>query len=230
MTRREVLALAAGCACVGTAARAQHPMPRPGGSAPVDPGVPADITLRIGEITLDLGFRRSVRTLAYNGQVPGPALRATVGRPLTVDVWNDHREQDIVHWHGFHIPPEVDGAYELGTPGVPPRGRQRYIFTPEPAGTQWYHSHHPAGRDLKKGTYTGQFGLFVLEDGREPGRHDAEVPLLFHEWDPRFTQNGPLDIQFRYFSINGKMLGRASPSVCANRSACCSDSSTRAPR
>jgi hypothetical protein len=74
----------------------------------------ADITLRIAEITLDLGLSRSVKTIAYNGQVPGPRLAARVGRPVTVDVYNDTRDEDIVHWHGLHVPPEVDGVYDRG--------------------------------------------------------------------------------------------------------------------
>jgi FtsP/CotA-like multicopper oxidase with cupredoxin domain len=193
MTRREFLAL--GCAYASGVHVAE-----------------ADISLRIGEITLDLAPGRSVRTLAYNGQVPGPLLRARRGRPLTVDVWNDSKEEDIVHWHGFHIPSEVDGAYEEGTPGVPPNGgHRRYVFVPEPAGTRWYHSHNSAGRNLKRSTYTGQFGLFVVEDDGEPAAYDAEVPILLHEWDPRFTRSGPTDVEFRYYSINGKMLGAGEP-------------------
>ncbi len=170
----------------------------------------ADITLRIGDITLELAPRRTVRTLAYNGQVPGPTLRARRGKPLTVDIWNDTREEDIVHWHGFHIPSDVDGAYEEGTPGVPPRGRRRYVFTPEPAGTRWYHSHNMAGRNLRRGTYTGQFGLFVVEGDSEPGAYDLEVPILLHEWEARFASGGG-DVEFRHFSVNGKMLGAGEP-------------------
>ena len=193
-------------------ASAQHD----GHSARAAPDAPqsfdgdADVTLRIGEITLDLAPGRSVRTLAYNGVVPGPAIRARRGRPFTVDVSNDTREEDIVHWHGLHIPADVDGAYEEGTPGIPPRGRRRYVFTPEPAGTRWYHSHNPAGRNLKKGTYSGQFGLFVVEGNGESGAYDRDVPILLHEWDPRFTSD-PVDVEFRLFSINGKMLGGGEP-------------------
>jgi FtsP/CotA-like multicopper oxidase with cupredoxin domain len=213
MTRRQLLALT----CFWTSARAvsigQH--------APVAstraPGAPeqfagdADITLRIGETTVELAPRRTIKTLAYNGQVPGPLLRARRGTPLTVDIWNDAKEEDIVHWHGFHIPSDVDGAYEEGTPGVPPSSRRRYAFTPDPAGTRWYHSHNTAGRNLKKGTYTGQFGMFVVDDRDEPGAYDQEVPILLHEWDPHFTTEGPTDVTFRYFSINGKMLGAGEP-------------------
>lgn len=157
----------------------------------------ADITLRISEIGLELAPRRIVRTLAYNGQVPGPLLRAKRGQRLTVDVWNDAAEEDIVHWHGFHIPPEVDGAYEEGTPGVPHGARRRYIFAAEPAGTRWYHSHTPAGRNLKKSTYTGQFGLFVVDEDTDRGEYDREVPLLLHDWEPRFSSAG--DVEFRAF-------------------------------
>src|SRR5579864_4360747 len=131
MNRRQFLA-AASCAAAWSR-RAEC------AAAPPDEG--ADITLRIGEMALDLGPKRTVRTLAYNGQVPGPLLRARQGQRLTIDVVNETNARDIVHWHGFHIPSEVDGAYDEGTPGVPPHGRQRYQFVASPAGTRWYHSH-----------------------------------------------------------------------------------------
>lgn len=86
---------------------------------------PADVTLRISEITLDLGRGRSIKTLAYNGQVPGPLLRMTEGQIVTVDVANETARPEMVHWHGFHVPPEVDGAHEEGTPMVQARDRRR---------------------------------------------------------------------------------------------------------
>ena len=212
MTRREFLAASCGATFSAQAFLAQQPGQSRQLPAIGDQVGAADVTLRIGEITLDLGFGRSVRTLAYDGQVPGPPLRARVGRPLTIEVRNDSREQDIVHWHGFHIPPEMDGAYEVGTPGVPPNGgRQRYTFTPRPAGTHWYHSHNAAGRNLRRSTYTGQFGLFLLDDGSDSGAYDQEFALLFHEWEPRFSRTGPTELEYRYFSINGKMLGAGEP-------------------
>jgi FtsP/CotA-like multicopper oxidase with cupredoxin domain len=67
------------------------------------------------------------------------------------------------------------------------------------------------GRNLKRSTYTGQFGMFIVESGNDPGSYDQEVPILLHEWDPRFTQQGGMDIEFRYYSINGKMMGAGEP-------------------
>ena len=82
MTRRQLLALAGSWAAAGATARGQHQMaPRPTPRPSTPPIGDADITLRIGEMTLDLAPRRSVRTLAYNGQVPGPVLRAKQGKP-----------------------------------------------------------------------------------------------------------------------------------------------------
>ena len=217
MTRRQLLALTCwwgSSAAIGRAQHTQHgDAPRPVASLqPESVTEPADITLRIGELSLELKPGRTVKTLAYNGQVPGPLLRARRGRPVIVDVWNDTRQMDIVHWHGLHIPSNVDGVYEQGTPGVPPNGgRRRYRFTPDPAGTRWYHSHNTAGRNFKAGTYTGQFGMLVVETGDEPGSHDLEVPILLHEWDPRVTTEGPADVTYRYHSINGKMLGAGEP-------------------
>ena len=173
---------------------------------------PADIRLRIQEATLELAPNRLVKTIAYNGQAPGPLLRAPEGRPVTVDVFNESKDNDIVHWHGFHIPPEVDGSREEGTPDVPPGGRRRYVFTPSPAGTRWYHSHNSAGRNLHRGTYSGQFGMFIVESASDPGRYDLEVPLVLHGWDPFFEEDqGSLDVAYRLFSINGKLLGAGEP-------------------
>jgi FtsP/CotA-like multicopper oxidase with cupredoxin domain len=207
MTRRELLALTCGWASSAAVGYAQHAAASRPMSPPALAG-DADITLRIGEVNLELAPGRFTRTLAYNGVVPGPLLRARRGKPLTIDVWNDTKEEDIVHWHGLHIPSEVDGAYEEGTPGVPPNGgRQRYAFTPAPAGTRWYHSHNPAGRNFKKSTYTGQFGMFVV-DGDDPGAYDLELPILLHEWDPHLVGE---DVEYRAFSINGKVLGAGEP-------------------
>jgi len=191
MTRRQLLSLA-GCG-LSRAALA----------------LDADINLHITEATVELAPRRAVKTLVYNGQAPGPLLRATEGKPIVVEVWNDTAQSEMVHWHGFHIPSDVDGAHEEGTPHVPPRERRRYEFVPNPAGTRWYHSHGHAGRDLRKTTYSGQYGMFIVEPRSEPGRYDLEVPLILHEWDAFLTDE--MDVGYKLFSINGKMLGGGEP-------------------
>jgi FtsP/CotA-like multicopper oxidase with cupredoxin domain len=187
VTRRQLLSLPA--ACLAQAA-------------------PADFSLRIAELTLDLAPRHSVRTLAYNGQVPGPLLRVTEGQSITVDVTNDTSEHEIVHWHGLHIPSEVDGSHEEGTPPVPAHDSRRYTFTATPSGTRWYHSHIMADRNLRRATNSGQFGIFVIEPRDNPARYDLDIPILLHEWEPRLAAG---DVEYKFFSINGKMLGAGEP-------------------
>ncbi len=190
MTRRQALALAG--SCIGMSAATDR----------------ADIALRIGEITLDLGSRFSVRTTAYNGDVPGPLVRVKEGQTVSVDVTNDTNEDEIVHWHGLHIPPEVDGSREEGTPPVPAHGRRRYEFTATPSGTRWYHSHIMAMHNLRRATYSGQFGMFVIEPSGGGASYDQEVPVLLHEWEPRMDGD---EVEYQLFSINGKMLGAGEP-------------------
>jgi FtsP/CotA-like multicopper oxidase with cupredoxin domain len=198
MDRRDFLALPAAVISAAAARRIRQ-------------DAPADLTLRIAEIEWELAPRRVVKTLAYNGSIPGPLVRVRAGRPFTVDVVNDYSREDIVHWHGLHIPSDVDGAIEQGTPPVPPRSRRRYSFTPEPAGTRWYHSHGMAHRDLKKSTYTGQAGVMIIEGDSEPGRYDREQIIVLKEFEPYFRRDGPLDVEYRAFTINGKLAGAGEP-------------------
>jgi FtsP/CotA-like multicopper oxidase with cupredoxin domain len=170
-----------------------------------------DIKLRIAPITLDLAPGHSVKTLAYNGQVPGPLLRVREGQQVVVEVQNDTDSDDMVHWHGLHIPSNVDGVHEEGTPHVPRRGSQRYTFTPKPSGTRWYHSHITSGRNFQTGTYTGQFGMMIVEPRDDRGSYDQEVPIILHEWVPRLVTEGAVDVEYSLFSINGKMLGGGDP-------------------
>ena len=171
----------------------------------------ADVTLRIGEIALEVAPGRFIQTRAYNGQAPGPLLRMTEGKQVTVDVINQIKEPEMVHWHGFQIPPEVDGAHEEGTPMVQGMDHRRFVFTPRPTGTRWYHTHAIAGHNLQRGTYSGQFGMVVVEPRDNPARYELEVPIVLHEWDPYFSAENAMDVEYNIYSVNGKMLGAGEP-------------------
>jgi FtsP/CotA-like multicopper oxidase with cupredoxin domain len=203
LTRRRFLFLAGGASSSPAFGFAQDPA--------VPAQSPADITLRIGELSLELAPRRTVKTIGYNGQVPGPLLRVPEGKPINVDVYNETGDAEVVHWHGLHIPSDVDGSHEEGTPYILARGHRRYVFTPTPAGTRWYHTHVGSGHNLNKATYTGQFGMLIVEPRSDPGRYDLEIPLLLHEWEPYWDDNGPRTVGYRLYSINGKMLGAGEP-------------------
>ncbi len=94
----------------------------------------ADYTIDIAPYTLELSPKHSIRTIAYNQQIPGPLLRFREGKPVTIDVLNRSGSEEIVHWHGLFSPPEVDGAMEEGTPMIPSGGKATYTLTRSPAG------------------------------------------------------------------------------------------------
>jgi FtsP/CotA-like multicopper oxidase with cupredoxin domain len=175
----------------------------------------ADFTLRIAPVSFEVAPRKVVKTVGFNGSVPGPLLRMKEGQPVTIEVFNDTGDADIVHWHGLHIPSAVDGSTEEGTPILPAHASARYTFTPAPSGTRWYHSHVSAGQNLKRATYTGQFGFFYIEPRNEPGNYDQEIFLALKEWDPYLSSGGEgddsLDVAYNLFSVNDRALGHGEP-------------------
>jgi FtsP/CotA-like multicopper oxidase with cupredoxin domain len=206
MNRRDFLSAAGGVYLSSLSARSQE-------------AGKADFTVQIGPVDLEIAPRRIFKTVGYNGSVPGPLLRMTEGQPVTVDVLNETSTPELVHWHGLFIPSEVDGSAEEGTPAVPPKGRQRYRFTPRPLGTRWYHSHTYAGRNLHRGVYTGQFGFLQVVPKQDPARYDREVLLALHGWDPFLTTmgmggeggEGSLEVGYNFHTVNSHMLGAGEP-------------------
>jgi len=176
---------------------------------------PANVTLRIAPLSLDIGKGKVVQTVGYNGSVPGPILRFQEGKPVTVDVYNETDVPETVHWHGQTIPSAVDGSVEEGTPAVPPHGHRRYRFTPGPVGTRWYHTHSMAHADLTRAGFSGQFGFAIVEPARHAGAYDEEICLAAHHWEPSLAHMGPPDngweIAYGSATLNGKMLGAGEP-------------------
>jgi FtsP/CotA-like multicopper oxidase with cupredoxin domain len=206
MERREFLALLGITAYANLAGRIGLQ------TAPDNPK--ADLTIRISPVEWEVSPRKTIKTTGYNGTAPGPVLRLREGQQVAVEVFNETRIPELVHWHGLFVPSEVDGSEEEGTPMVPPGGVRRYSFVPRPSGTRWYHSHVHAGRDLKRATYTGQFGFLYVEPKEEPGQYDAEVFLALHGWDAYLSSqggDGSLEATYPVYSMNSRALGSGDP-------------------
>ncbi len=181
-----------------------------------------DHTIRIAQTTIELAPGRSVETTAYNGSVPGPTLRLKEGVPVHIDVVNETKNEDIVHWHGLHVPSKPDGAVEEGSPSIAPSATLGYAFTPRPAGTRWYHSHAMAGADLSRSTYSGEYGFLLVEPASgDPGRYDREVLLAAHHWQGEWVslqdlRKGPppdngLEVLYHAATLGDRLLGHGEP-------------------
>lgn len=219
MDRRKFLELMGGAACVTAASRLAFPHTAHDATSTAEriaqQASKPDYTLRIAPIQLEIAPHHVIKTTGYNGTAPGPLLRLQEGKPVTIEVQNDTSDPEFVHWHGLYIPSEVDGSGEEGTPPVPAHGVQRYTFVPRPSGTRWYHTHVNTGRNMKRGGYTGQYGVLYIEPKNDPGNYDAEIFLSLHGWDAFLStmgdEDGSLEVAYDSHSINSRALGHGDP-------------------
>jgi FtsP/CotA-like multicopper oxidase with cupredoxin domain len=186
----------------------------------------ADVTLRIERMKIEVAPGRNITTTTYNGSAPGPLIRLKEGVSASVHIVNRTDVPEYVHWHGFEIPPELDGTPEEGSLVVPAGGDLRYEITPLHAGSRYVHSHAMAMTDLSRGVYSGQFAFVYVEPKRDSGRYDQEIFLSTHEWEPRLVPepivesdeedddeagDGSMEVRYGIRSINGKALGNGEP-------------------
>jgi FtsP/CotA-like multicopper oxidase with cupredoxin domain len=243
LSRRQFLlasTLAGGGLMFPISALAQKPMQMPMASATPTPPVktgPADVTLRIGPVLVDVTKDKTMSTVRYNGLVPGPLIRLREGKQVSVQIFNDTDTPEFVHWHGQFIPSEVDGAGEEKSIVVPSRGQVSYQFNPRPAGIRWVHTHVMPGSNLYGGLYTGQFAVVYIEPDHDPGSYDQEVFLATHEFDPLYSsgeteeegakaedptleaevkadksqKSNGWEVGYQTFTINGRCLGYGDP-------------------
>lgn len=187
---------------------------------------PAEINLSIEPAQIDVAPGRATTTTTYNGTAPGPLIRMREGIPVSVEIVNRTGAAEYVHWHGFEVPPELDGAQEEGSLAVPAGGRLRYEITPREPGSRYLHSHAMAMNDLSRGAWSGQFAFVYVEPRQNPGRYDQEIFLATHEWEPRLamesddesaeedddeSEPASMEVAYGVRSINGKALGHGSP-------------------
>jgi manganese oxidase len=115
----------------------------------------------------------------YNGQVPGPTIRATEGDRVKVTFKNLGTHPHTIHFHGWH-PPEVDGA--LPGQEVQPGNEFVYEFDAEPFGLHLYHCHTvPLKRHIHKGLY----GAFII-DPRDSRPAADELVMVMNAFDTNF--------------------------------------------
>jgi manganese oxidase len=118
----------------------------------------------------------------YNGQVPGPTLRATEGDRLRVTFRNLGSHPHSIHFHGWH-PPQMDGA--LPGQEVQPGETFVYEFDADPFGLHLYHCHTvPLKRHIHKGLY----GTFIVDPRAPAGSRPAadEFVMVMNAFDTTF--------------------------------------------
>lgn len=111
----------------------------------------------------------------------GPIFRVNKGEKIRVIFKNEVDEISIIHWHGLHVPAEMDGHPKY----VIEKGEE-YVYEFEVknrAGTYWFHPHphELTGPQV----YSGLAGLFIISDNEEKKLNlpsgNADIPIIIQD-------------------------------------------------
>ena len=210
ITRRQFLSIAGGAA----AGLVAHSLPTwgapkgfrdsPGTKVGFDPDVEMRLTAMPTEVPLFKGSPTEV--WAYRGGLIkgppeslvhskdsflGPVISVRKGQKIRVHFDNQIPASSIIHWHGLHVPKEMDGHPRFAIPHG-----ETYVYDFEIVdrpGTYWYHP-HPHGRTAHQ-VHGGMAGLFLVTGDEE---NNLNLPSGDHDI--------PLVIQDRSFSMDNQLV------------------------
>lgn len=169
------------------------------------------IQLEARETRWELAPGRTVRAFTYNGQVPGPEIRAREGERLRIVLKNALSEPTTIHWHGVDVPNAMDGVPEITQQPVPPGGTFAYEFEARPAGTRWYHTHFQEHRQMDIGLVAP---LIIEPSTKDAVPYDREVTLVLDDWATgaaaplALTREGTAGARGSMGGMMGGMMGR----------------------
>lgn len=160
------------------------------GTVPILPGTPSEVWRYAAEL-----LQGPKDTLApLNESYLGPVIRLRRGQRVRARLENGLPEDTTVHWHGLHVPPDVDGQPRL--PIRPGEAMTVAFEVRDRAGLYWYHP-HPHGSDGGRvgfQSYAGLAGPLVIEDEAERAlglpAGDQEMILVLQ--DRRFAGDNEL--------------------------------------
>jgi spore coat protein A len=147
--------------------------------------------------TLEILPGHSTTIWGFNGQFPGPTIKARRGRRVVIRQTNQLPEaKPAVHLHGGHVEARFDG---YPTDVIPLGASRDYVYpNNQLAASLSYHDHEMDRTGLN--VYMGLVGAYLVEDDEE-----AALNLPSGDYDV------PLIIQDRAFHIDGSL--RYSPNM-----------------
>ena len=121
----------------------------------------------------------------YNGQVPGPTLRAREGERIRIEFSNLGDRPHSMHFHGFH-----KAAMDAAMPGqqVPPGGTFTYEFDADPVGVHMYHCH---AFPLTQHIHNGLYGFWIV-DPAEDRPAARELFMMMNGFDTNFDEENEI--------------------------------------
>jgi len=99
-----------------------------------------DITITADEVTKTINDT-PVTMYAYNGMIPGVALRVHKDATITVNFDNNLPFNTTIHWHGLRHDIKDDGVPDISQAPVEPGETYQYTVSFPDEGIYWYHPH-----------------------------------------------------------------------------------------
>jgi len=131
-----------------------------------------DLTISI--IDWEVAPGEFVEAWAYNGQVPGPWIRAEVGDKLRFRVTNNLPLGQDIHWHGIKVPFAMDGVAPYTQEPIKQGETFIYEYEAVRPAIGMYHSHMHGQMAIPNGL----FGAFQIGDAPIPrGKTVAGVEI-----------------------------------------------------
>lgn len=162
-----------------------------GGLAPRVAGASAErrLVARDGRARLTGDDYPDTAVWCYDGQVPGPLLRARQGDRLRVVAENRLEVETTIHWHGLRVPNAMDGVPDLTQAPIAPGESFVYDFDLHDAGSYWYHPHLGSPEQVDRGLYGA-----IIVDEKEPPPVDRDVLWVLDDW--RLTEDAQISDDF----------------------------------
>lgn len=199
-----VALLVAGCTSEGLqtastqskASKVNDMMAAPPGSDVEPTGDTKDFTLYVHRMTHEIypgaamgmwGF--SLSEDEGSATVPGPILRVTEGDLVRVTLRATFAGfNHTIHWHGQHVPADMDGVPYMSQPPVESDSEFEYQFIAKPAGTYWYHCHVDATHHIDMGMY----GALIVDpqDPADDPAADQDVVMILDDMDRYHLESG----------------------------------------
>lgn len=143
----------------------------------------------------------------YNGQLPGPIIKAKQGSEITVNFKNSLEMPTTVHWHGVRVENKYDGTPDVTQKEVKPGETFEYKLRFPDNGIYWYHPH--LREDIQQ-----ELGLYgaILVHSEESFNFDKEEVLFLD--DIRLVKGKPE--QFSLDESHYTLMGRFGNLMLAN--------------
>lgn len=168
-----------------------------------------DFNLSLQEDSIELYSGIYTHTMGVNGPILGPTLIMNQGDLVNVSFTNNLSDTTTIHWHGMHVPANVDGGPH--TPIFPGSVWNPSFTVMDRASTMWYHPHlmHKTNEHVQKGIA----GLVIVKDALEseldlPRTYGVDdIPLVFQT--KTLDVNKQIDVDMDYSAYDTLLLTNA---------------------